>query len=941
MIMKGNIMISESFFQQSNVLIVDDNPVNLNVLRRILMPAGYKVYPVRSGEMALKVIQKSSPDIILLDIMMPQGMDGYEVCRRLKADGHTRDIPVIFISALDETGDKVKAFESGGVDYIIKPFQAKEVLARLKTHLSLRHIQNRLREQNIRLQQEIEERRQIAEALRQSEEKYRLIAENSKDVIWTMTSEGQFTYVSPSVLQLRGYTAEEAMNQTVEDILTPASLKLVQEHIQKRQSGPPEHFTQFLELEQLCKDGTTVWTEVVISPIRDHKDNLIAYVGVSRDTTERRRAEEKIRFQAMLLEQIKDTVVATDLEGRISYANEAAARMIGKEASELIGQKVYVFGENPERGATQDEIIHQTLTRGKWEGTVNNRLGDGSERLTELRTWLLYDDTENARGMVGVGNDVTERIWAAEDLKNAKEEAEKAKEMADAANQAKSEFLANMSHEIRTPMNAVLGFSEILLKEAETPRQKSYLTSIYTSGQALLSLINDILDLSKIEAGKLEIHPEPLNIRDMLNEIKTVFSQKIQEKGLSLEIIVAENFPRGLVLDEVRLRQILINLVGNAVKFTSEGYIRICVYENRRGCENGVNARDKINAVFKVEDTGIGIPKDQQAQIFESFQQQKGQKIKEYGGTGLGLAITKKLAEMMNGTISVESETGRGSIFRLVFYDAELTEKADTSRDAAEQDVPAIQFEPALILVADDVLSNRAVIRGYLEDTGLSVIEAESGEHALSLLNSFSRDFSANPASVLNSQFPVLILMDLRMPGRDGYEITQVIKSNDRLKRIPIIAFTAHGMKGDEEKIAALFDGYLRKPISKLQLISELKKFLPYQTLIEKKSAAQPGEDSQIISLSEEAGARLPEFMKLLENEIVPKWDDLSEVFFIDDIAEFALELKQTALEFHLDFLADYSEKLYEQARNFDIEALEIIMAEFPAIAEKIRTARS
>ena len=319
----------------------------------------------------------------------------------------------------------------------------------------------------------------------------------------------------------------------------------------------------------------------------------------------------------------------------------------------------------------------------------------------------------------GVLTDITQRKEYEVNLEKSKKEAER-------ANKSKSEFLANMSHEIRTPMNAILGFAEILHNRIDDPGHKKMLKSIVSSGNLLLSLINDILDLSKIEAGKLEISPQPTDLVHVLKEIKELFSEKLNQRGLVLNLIVPEDFPDSLRLDDIRIRQILFNLVGNAIKFTSKGYIAIEVLFSQKTSEGG-------ELVIKVMDTGAGIPESQHSLIFEAFRQQEGQIDRQFKGVGLGLAISKHLAEKMNGSITLKSIEGKGSEFTVVLKDIKLTEFAARRSDSDLTEID-IEFEKALVLIVDDVEANIDVVKSYLENTGLNVLSTDSGESALEMI---------------------------------------------------------------------------------------------------------------------------------------------------------------------------------------------------------------
>ncbi len=525
---------------QEIIVIVDDNPQNLHVLEKLLKENSYSVRPALSGTAALNAMKSILPDLILLDIRMPEP-DGYEVCRRIRADERLQDIPVIFISALDAVEDKIKGFEAGGIDYITKPFQKEEVLARVRTHLTLKK-------------------------------------------------------------------AEEVLKRSNEEL----------------------------------------------------------------------------------------------------------------------------------------------------------------ERLVSLRTKELAE----------------------------------AKEKAELANKARTEFLSNMSHEIRTPLNAIIGFSALLDEMTPDEKQRQLIKIIMSAGTSLLTIMNDILDLARIEAGKMDIRGGSTNLSNVFRQIEQIFAPRAAEKELDMTFSVSGKIAENILLDEIRLRQCLFNIVGNAVKFTEKGYIRVSadIIPSERDAQ-------KSDLIIRVEDSGIGISPESHERIFEAFQQQDGGITRKFGGAGLGLTIAKRMTEMMNGTVSLTSTPGRGSTFIITFRDLPDAKAGDDSGHQDEKE--EISLENKIILVADDIEFNRILIKNYLNQYIIHVIEAENGEEAVNLAR---------------QQKPDAIFMDIGMPVMDGYETLRQLKKDEKLKQIPVIAVSGFASSVERDKaVAAGFAGFLAKPFMKKELIEQVK----------------------------------------------------------------------------------------------------------------------
>ncbi|MCP4151846.1 MAG: response regulator [bacterium] len=536
------------------------------------------------------------------------------------------------------------------------------------------------------------------------------------------------------------------------------------------------------------------------------------------------------------------------------------------------------------------------------------------------------------------------------ELTRAKEELKKAGERAERADMVKTRFLTNISHEIRTPMNSILGFSEIMQDEIKDKRYNGFLKAINAGGQTLMALINDILDLSKIEAGKIELLHEHVNPITILEEIKHMFQQECLEKKLSLEIICGEDIPELLELDRIRVRQILFNLVGNAVKFTHEGAVTLSVNraEEKTATEtvdtvdtiDTVSAGDTVDIAFEIRDTGIGIPEDQQEIIFEIFRQQDGLYYEKYGGTGLGLGISRRLTQLMNGTISVESEVNKGSTFTVTLPGIPVSgpvQQPPYLKAESKTEPPEIT---ALILVVDDTEMNRLVLKDTLDTYGFETIEAVNGKEAVD--------------RALQHQ-PDLILMDIRMPVMNGIEATRLIKKNQATAHIPVVAITAYA--SDKKEIAGftdLFADCLFKPVKGKKIMEKVYHYIPAPTpaknkdninkkkKIKKKEPVNPvsneiePDSTQESAKTLQTPAEKKELLGILRSRITEELKDMQNTFIVDVIKEFAEKNHQLGVRLHAPLLVNWADQLGNEIDNFDIESVTLTLERFPQLIEEI-----
>jgi len=538
--------------------------------------------------------------------------------------------------------------------------------------------------------------------------------------------------------------------------------------------------------------------------------SIAAVVSLAFDAEERQRLQEETirsnRFLDSVIENLPIMVFVKDAE-RLRFVrwNKHAEELVGLSRRDVVGKSDHDFFPVPEADgfvAKDREVLARKLLYDIPEEHIETKT-NGS-RLLHTRKIPILDERGTPKYLLGISEDITER-------KQAELELTRAKEAAEAANVAKSQFLANMSHEIRTPMNGVLGMTELLLATTLDERQRHLATTVQRSARALLDIINDILDFSKMEAGKLRLESIDFSPRTLLQEIVDLVGESAKAKGLLLSLAIHGHVPERLRGDPVRLRQVLLNLVGNAVKFTQQGSVAIQADLLAEG-ETQVVVR------FAVKDTGIGVPPEAQSQIFDAFAQADGSTTRQFGGTGLGLAIAKRLISLMGGEVGVESRPGCGATF---WFTARLVKAADHKVASGTTRSDGALFQPIAdskrVLVAEDNPVNTEVATAMLELLGVHVQSVSNGRAAVEM--------------AARERFD-MILMDCQMPEMDGFEATRQIRAHERAAghrngHVPIIALTAHAMKGDREQcLAAGMDDYLTKPFTHETLGAMLARWL-------------------------------------------------------------------------------------------------------------------
>lgn len=648
--------------------------------------------------------------------------------------------------------------------------------------------------------------------------------------------------------RMLGYTGAEVMNK-----ITPADISDPQEVIARAKALSAEIGTtitpgfdalvfkasrgieDIYELTYIRKDGSRFPAIVSVTALRDAQGGIIGYLLIGTDNTARQQVEaermlldQRVRDQQFytrsLIESNIDALITTDPRGIITDVNKQMEALTGCTRDELIGAPFKDYFTDPERA---EAAIKMVLGEGKvTDYELTARARDGKETVVSYNASTFHDRERKLRGVFAAARDVTERKRYEQSLQQ--------------ANRAKSVFLANMSHEIRTPMNAILGFSQLMLRDRDlTPQQCQYLGTINRSGEHLLALINDILEMSKIEAGRTTLNPSTFDLPALLNDLEMMFRVRTNEKKLSFSVeLIGDDVPQYIVADVNKLRQVFINVLGNAVKFTEQGGVGVRVLADRKG---GAGAKGPSLRV-EIEDTGPGISQDEQDRVFRHFEQTKsGQQTGT--GTGLGLAISREFVRLMGGDITLRSQVDKGSTFVI---DLPLKEGEAQAVQAKEKPRHVLRLQPGQpacrVLIADDIEDNRQLLAQLLAPIGFEVRLATNGAEAVKQFEEWK---------------PCLILMDFRMPVMNGDEAIRRIRAMPGGKEPKIIAVTASALDENRQELMEIgADDFIGKPFREAELFHKIHTHVGVEYEYADDSAAAPAEEAA--ELTSESLAGLP-----------------------------------------------------------------------------------
>ena len=812
------------------VLIVDDDPATLHELGAALSPFA-RVRVALGGQEALELVsaRRELPDLILLDILMP-GMDGYETCRRIRNLDFAREIPIIFITSLTSSESMIKALEGGALDFITKPFQLQHLRRKVCNHLELL---------SLRGQALIQARRE----LRETAETQRALLNALPDVIMRLDPQGRYLFVSENVARVSGIAAGEFVGRNLEEFGYPGRAIGRWTEALRRTVATREPFRT--EVSFTGAEGLALH-ELRLAPEFDENGEVVSVLTISRDITEQRRAEALASKGATMIEA-QAGLVSVLAAGDSDFTD--LARAIHQWSMRITGSAMgFAVAMDPDRGSMAHHAMAAIITPAEC-GTASvlsdlsrhpgllgvtsaSRRGFLTNAPSEHQAFRGLPDGHPPIGqflavpamhkgqvlgqiaLANPGRDYTEedldavtvladlfalaidRLVSTRDLQRAKEQAE-------AASLSKTEFLTNMSHEIRTPLNGILGMLQLMQDTALNAEQREYTAFAMQSCRRLTTLLTDILNLARLEAGIPKAVCETLDLHDALDAVHEIFLPAARDKGLSLEVRMDPGLPEKIAGDGPRLMQILNNLVGNAVKFTESGTVTLEASPLR------TEADGRCRVLFTVMDSGLGIPDDRLRELFEPFSQIARGFTRSYQGAGLGLAITRRLVKLLGGFMCVSSEEGIGTEMAVVLPLARITgleDRTERIRALAGRNDLGLR----VLLAEDDAVSRFAAAR-MLQRLGCVVTEADNGQGALEAL--------------LQQEFD-LVLMDIQMPLLDGVQATRILRTDPAFRAssdIPVIALTAYAGQNDAAHFAeAGMDMHITKPVRLENLVEAI-----------------------------------------------------------------------------------------------------------------------
>ncbi len=811
--------------------------------------------------------------------------------------------------------------EDGSVNYdhllelVSRHYEETEKEFRL-THRSIELMSDELMELN-------------RQTLEQSEVKIQSIVDNVIDGIITFNEDLIVETFNPAAESIFGFKRADISGQSLHHIFCEDennSLTSIKTYVQQH-----SHRKVSREMTGRRRNGRIFPMEIALKDMQIGERRL--FVCIVRDISERKKAETRlnelnncfINFVSAPEENIKKLIATC---GKLLQAD--CAVYLQKERDKVFPKESWNASDNTRfsplfetlfrtysRGnETKPLVIHLPNTPGQEEGgksrsfTTCVGIAIKTHQQTLGTLTLLFDDfqhpSEDDLKLISI---IASSIAVEEERRSTLIELERSKEKAESASRAKGEFLATISHELRTPMNAILGFTELLRNKAGRRLKKEYVDAIESSGKNLLLMINDILDLSKIESGNVELKQQPVNLPEILWEVESIFRYKAEEKGLHLRLEVQKELPQMILLDEARLRQVLVNLVGNAIKFTNEG--DICI-------RAGLDKPGRADLWLEVEDSGMGIAAEEHDHIFEAFVQQSGQDNRQYGGTGLGLSITKRLVEMMNGRISVKSTPGLGSIFRVQLKNVQILDKA---AEGHEDNRPAVnaRLEGRILLIHKNISYRERfekILRPYTTDLHF----ASSGQEGLRSAHEI---------------LPELIIMDIEQQPGNAIKTARKLRAAEKFDRTAIVAV------GHNERVVAendgLFDRVISDPDDTRTMMQSITSLLVTKHPEDTKQSDKKRLVSDLTKMPGEQYEKFASSFRSLEEHLLESWQDIHQFMIIDEILDFSKMVYRLGHTYDIYLLQNWASTTEQQTDALNIEEMRAQLQRFPEIVQLIK----
>lgn len=761
------------------ILHLEDNEsdsilVQLNLKRENL---NYEYYLADNEEDFIAHLSNQKIDIILSDYSLP-AYSGSEAL--LLVRNNYNHIPFVFVSGTMGEETAIESLLNGAIDYVLK-----NKLERLGSA-----VRRALRESRLRMEYQT-----AIDKLRFQEEQYRTLVEGMNEGIMLTDNNDVILFINQQTVEITGFSSSDLIGKRCAETLYEGEFKnLVIEKNLLRLQGIKDKY----EVKLRRKDNKLIWIRISGSPVYNNDNKVIGSIGVFENINDQKIAEDELRKLNRAVDQSPDSILITDLNGIIEYANPATNILTGYLNDEMIGRKTSMFTSGIPNKEKYTELW-TTIKSGKvWTGELKNRRKSGDEYWESVSISPIYSFAGEVTHFLAIMEDISERKQLTEELIISKEKAEE-------SDRLKSAFLANISHEIRTPMNGILGFAELLkIPDLSPEMQERYIHVIEQSGHRMLNIINDIVDISKIEAGQMNIHLQETNINQLLRDLSIFFTPEARTKGLNLALVSAVFEDESLILtDRTKLTQILTNLIKNAIKFTNSGSIEF-------GCTSiSLEDAGQASEIFRfyVRDTGTGITPDQAELIFERFRQGSFSLSRDYEGAGLGLSISKAFVEMLGGKIWVESEFGKGSVF---YFDIPKKKIVNSESDSVESPAAESLSQNVKLLIVEDDETSLIFLRTIMELENIHIYEANNGVEAIEMVK-IHPDIE-------------LVLMDMKLPMMDGFESTRRIK--EIRPELPVVAQTAYAFLEDQQKAfdAGCID-FISKPVKRKALVDKIFKY--------------------------------------------------------------------------------------------------------------------